>query len=370
MMSGGLRWDRYFMAHGVDFTPFWKDLHDDPQRRVLFICGAGFDPRSLAIIKGILSAGICVAECRLIEFSAGSGLASEEDMERARRNKAHLGQMFAGDSLKAVTIGMRSSEGRSIGGIRISEAFRQPQTYMGFSDVVIDITALPGELYFPLIGTLLRIWHSESAASLRLGSLHVAVCDNPQVDSMILPGGGDKAEIMFGFPGSVQRASIGDPIRVWAPVLGENQEDRLQKINEFIGPEVIAPVLPFPARRLRRGDDMLIEYRRLIYETWAVDPSDLIYADEQDPFDVYAKLSRLALNYLESLKPVGTTQVVVSSHSSKLHSLGVLLAAWDQGLSVAHVQPSGHLVDGSFGPEHEQGELFDIWLAGEPYAEG
>ena len=184
---------------------------------------------------------------------------------------------------------------------------------------------------------------------------------------MILPGGGDKAEIMYGFPGTVQRASIGDPIRIWAPILGENQEDRLLRINELVGPEVIAPVLPFPARRLRRGDDLLIEYRRLLYETWAFDSSDIIYADEQDPFDVYTKLSSLASNYEGSLSLIGTAQVILSSHSSKLHSLGALLAAWDQNLSVAHVQPIGHAVDGSFGPEHENGELFDIWLAGEPY---
>ena len=355
------------MVSGAEFAPFWSQLRDYNERRLLIICGAGFDPRALAVVNGIIGAGVCVAECRLVEFSSGSGLASQEDLERAEMHRVKLRQLFKGNSLNPAHIVMRSPEGRSIGGIRISEAFRNPQSYVGFSDVVVDITALPAELYFPLIATLLEVWNSENAGSLSLGNLHVAVCHNPQVDSMIVPEGGDKAELMYGFPGTVQRASIGDPIPTWSPILGENQVERLHRITEFVGPEVIAPVLPFPARDPRRGDELLLEYRSLIFETWAVDPSDIIYADEQNPFDVYAKLCALSSNYQESLSPIGTTQMIVSSHSSKLHSLGVLLAAWEQEFGVAHVQPTGHVVNGHFGPEHESGALFEIWLAGEPY---
>ena len=151
-------------------------------------------------------------------------------------------------------------------------------------------------------------------------------------------------------------------------VLGENQGEHLQKIAEYHRPQVVAPVIPFPASSPRRGDDLLLEYRSLIFETWDVDPSDIIFADEQNPFDVYAKLCAFASDYEESLSPIGTTQMIVSSHSSKLHSLGVLLAAWERRFGVTHIQPTGHVVNGSFGAEHEKGELFDIWLAGEPYA--
>lgn len=367
MTANALRWDRHFMASGDEFVPFWCQFRDDSRRRVLFICGAGFDPRALAVVNGLLDSGVAVAKCMVVEFSSGSGLAAPEDIERAQQHRIALQNLFEGNALKAVRVPMRASDGRSTGGIRISEAFRGLQKYAGFSDVVVDITALPGELYFPLIATLLEVWKSDTSGNQLLGNLHVTVCHNPEVDSMILPEGGDKAELMFGFPGTLQRASIGDPIRIWAPVLGENQLGRLQRITEFVGPEVIAPVLPFPARNPRRSDDLLLEYRSLIFETWAVDPTEIIYADEQNPFDLYAKLCALDSNYKDSLSPIGTAQMVVSSHSSKLHSLGVLLAAWEQGIGVSHVQPTGHVVDGSLGPEHEDGELFEIWLAGEPY---
>ena len=368
MTSDALRWDSHFMASGDQFLPFWSQLRDHAPRRLLIICGAGFDPRTLAVIEGLFSAGLCIAECRVIEFSSGSGLAAREELDRAGKHRESLQRLFAGNALNSVQIPMRTREGRGIGGTRISEAFRDPQSYAGFSDVVVDITALPAELYFPLIATLLEVWRSGITAPLVLGNLHVAVCHNPEVDSMISPEGGDKAELMYGFPGTMQRASIGNPIPIWVPVLGENQFGRLQKITEFVGPEVIAPVLPFPARNPRRGDDLLLAYRSLIFETWEVDPSDIIYADEQDPFDLYAKLCALSSNYQESLQTIGTAQMVVSSHSSKLHSLGVLLAAWEKEIGVAHVQTTGHVVNGRFGSEHSFGELFEIWLAGEPYS--
>jgi len=370
MSSSRLSWDPHFMVSGNKFQPFWNQLRDNSERKLLFICGAGFDPRALAAVNAIVATGVDVAQCRLVEFASGSGLVAEEDLKRAETHRSTIRTLFKNATLTTVQVAMRSQDGRGTGGIRISEGFRDPKTYVGFSDVVVDITALPAELYFPLIGTLLTVWHTQDAQSLNLGNLHVVVCDNPQVDSMISSEGGDKAELMYGFPGTLQRASIGAPIPIWAPVLGENQYERLQKITEFLRPEVIAPVLPFPAQNPRRGDDLLLEYSSLIYETWEVDPTDIIYAHEQNPFEVYAKLCALAEDYAESLKAIGTAQVVVSSHSSKLQSLGVLLAAWEQSLGVAYVQPTGHVVNGSFSTEHAEGELFEIWLEGEAYEQG
>ena len=368
MKPDELRWDSYYMARGGEVKSLWQELARTKERRLLFICGAGFDPRGLACVGALFEAGVDVAECRLIEFGSGSGLPADEELERAERHRSQLEQMFNRKCLNPIRVPTRNPEGRNTGGINISAEFRKAKSYVGYTDVVIDITALPAELYFPLIGTLLSIWNSNNVKSLGLGNLHTLVCDNPQVDSMILQEGGDKAELMYGFTGTLHRESIESPIPIWAPVLGENHGENLQKITEYLRPKVVAPVLPFPARVPRRCDDLLLEYRSLIFETWEVDHSDIILADEQNPFDVYAKLCDFAADYQESLCPIGTTQMIVSSHSSKLHSLGVLLAAWERQFGVTHVQPTGHVVNGSFSAKHEDGELFDVWLAGEPYA--
>ena len=369
MNNDELRWDCHFIARGGEFGALWETLTGERCRSILMISGAGFDPRASAVFDRLFDVGISLAECRLVEFSTGSGLAPSAQLARAEAHREKLGDLFSGNTLKPIRIDMLSGDGRNIGGVKVSEAFRNPKDYVGFTDVIVDITALPAELYFPLIGTLLTIWHGPQHASHGLGNLHVTVCDNPAVDSMISPEGGDKAETVYGFNGSLNWASIGTPIPIWVPVLGERHYGHLQKIADLVRPEVIAPVLPFPARDPRRADNLLLEYGSLLYESWDVDPTDITYADEQNPFDVYAKLCTLSANYANSLQGIGTAQVSVSTHSSKLHSLGALMAAWEKRLSVVHVKPTRHVVGGEFGAQHQTGELFNVWLAGEAYAQ-
>ncbi|GAI43334.1 unnamed protein product, partial [marine sediment metagenome] len=128
-------------------------------------------------------------------------MVASEDMERANAHRNAVAKLFQ-DNLVVVKVEMQSRDGRSTGGIRISEAFRDPLIYSEFSDVVVDITALPAELYFPLIATLLTVWRSQQEQYLNPVNLHVVVCDNPNVDRMITPEGGDKAEFIYGFTGT------------------------------------------------------------------------------------------------------------------------------------------------------------------------
>lgn len=177
----------------------------------------------------------------------------------------------------------------------------------------------------------------------------------------------NRAEWVHGFSGGLSRESAGDSPRIWAPVLGERQSTVLSKIAEYVKADEITPVLPFPAQDPRRGDRLLVEYRELLFEAWAVEPRDIIYAAEGNPFDVYQQLCGLEQRYSAALKSLGTAKTVVSAHSSKLLSLGVLLAAYERKLSVPHVEPTGYIVNNGFQLDDEDGELFEIWLAGEAY---
>lgn len=59
--------------------------------------------------------------------------------------------------------------------------------------------------------------------------------------------------------------------------------------------------------------------------------------------------------------------MIVSAHSSKLLSLGALLAAYDRPeIAVAHVEAQGYHVDMDLMASVD-GELCEIWIAGEPY---
>jgi hypothetical protein len=118
------------------------------------------------------------------------------------------------------------------------------------------------------------------------------------------------------------------------PVLGEHQELYIRSIYEFLAPNEVCPVLPFPARNPRRGDDLLLELRRLIFDTIEVEPRNFMYADERNPFDLYRGLCRLSDRYTKALAPLGNVTVVTSVHGSKVLSVGALLAAYEKNLSV------------------------------------
>ena len=97
-----------------------------------------------------------------------------------------------------------------------------------------------------------------------------------------------------------------------------------------------------------------------------MDPRDFIYADERDPFDIYRQLVGLSTDYAQSLEKLGDAYTILSAHSSKLLSLGVLLAAVECSLAVMNVEPTGYDQPENAGGL-ETNELFEVWLAGEAY---
>ena len=124
------------------------------------------------------------------------------------------------------------------------------------------------------------------------------------------------------------------------PVLGEGESARLDRLNEDLRAAEICPVLPLPAANPRRADNLIKEYRQLLIETDLVEVRNFIYAAESNPFDLYKTVSELNSDYAEALRPLGTTRMVLSAHSSKLLSVGVLLTAFEHGLEVRHASPS------------------------------
>ncbi|MBC7173648.1 MAG: hypothetical protein H5U40_14505 [Polyangiaceae bacterium] len=117
----------------------------------------------------------------------------------------------------------------------------------------------------------------------------------------------------------------------------------------------------------------MIEYRELLFDQLRVEPRNIIYAAESNPFEVYRQIMRSILHYDRALKPLGGCKVALSAMSSKLASIGVLLAAYELGrrepkvtVGVAHVESQGYRVDQeAAGPAPT---LFTMWLSGECYA--
>jgi len=130
-----------------------------------------------------------------------------------------------------------------------------------------------------------------------------------------------------------------------------------------------------PALNPRRGDNLVLEYRDLLFDRLRIEPRNIIYASEWNPFEVYRQIRRTILHYREVLGPLGGCRTVLSALSTKLLSVGALLVAYELkqvkvDVGIAHVGSQGYIMDDDLGAQGPQthSELFGLWLAGECYA--
>jgi hypothetical protein len=143
----------------------------------------------------------------------------------------------------------------------------------------------------------------------------------------------------------------------------------MKKIADLLDPQEVCPVLPFPARDPRLADQLLLEHRDLIIDRFEVQPTSFIYAAETNPFDLYRTLVKFDDDYQAILGPIGGADVTLSSHGSKLLSIGALLAAYERELQVLAVRATRRSLDPSYWEPNARhaDQLACVWLKGEPY---
>ena len=363
-----MRWDPGFLCSGTEFESFWAALATEPNstRCGLLIAGRGFDPRTTVGARAIAHAGFPVGLCCLIRLTNPQDSPDRPRSQEAVDNEQTMRSLLRNTTFEIKEVPVSDANGRLVGSAHIRALLADRDWLTGFTDVIVDITALPTSVSFPLLGALISISDEQYHEAHSTFNLHCIVCENADLDERIVAEGGDIAGYIDPFRGRGGLASESDPITIWAPVLGERQPVVLRKIYDMLNPEEVKPFLPFPSRNPRRGDDLVAEYHSLLFDTWEVDPRGFIYADERDPFDIYRQLGELAADYTESLSPLGTANTVVSAHSSKLLSLGTLLAAFEHTLAIAHVEPTGYSLEGT-PVDPNANELFEVWLTGEAY---
>ena len=179
---------------------------------------------------------------------------------------------------------------------------------------------------------------------------------------------------MHGFTGTLGTESYSNYPKVWIPILGEKQARQLERISSLVLPDEICPMLPMPSTDPRRTDDLIVEYRDLLFDRWNVNQRNFIYVDEKNPFEVYREIYRAVLHYNESLRSLGGCQVAISALSSKLLSIGALLSAYELknyglGVGVAHVETQGYEIENGVDLKSELPgtELSTLWLSGDCY---
>jgi hypothetical protein len=335
--------------------------------------GLGFDPRMNLGAQAVIRAG--GPGCRqviLLEFDEGSASPSLRYQPWIQTNLDGLASLVGGpNNIQRRRIRMWATDGRRISSRSAAEVFRRADEFSDFDDVILDVSSLPRSIFYALLAKLLHLVDN----SPRPMNLFVLVAENPEMDKRIIDEGiDDDADYVHLFRSGAERmATAGEP-KVWIPVLGERQYLQLQRIYDLIIPDEVCPVLPSPALNPRRPDDLIVEYQRLLFDGFRVEPRNFIYASERNPFEVYRQIRKTVMHYRRALMPLGGCRAVISSVSSKLLSIGALLAAYELkeaklDIGIAHIESQGYRVEQeeSIAALTSCSVLFGLWLSGECY---
>jgi hypothetical protein len=355
-----------------EFEAFWSKRLEST-RDLLLILGLGWDPR-MTTIAGVLRSfgGDGRRDLHLIRYSP-SRVFKSPYQTFIEKNSEFLRSVVDGwASMKVIQIETRKEGNHYIGDERISDAYKELDLE-GYTDVIVDVSSLPKSIYFSLLLTLVRkcIGCNENIC------VHVSACHDPEFDSRIIESA-DDTRFLKGFRGGLSMVSRQGIPRIWVPILARNSDVKIKKLFalEDLNPTDIYPILPFPSRNPRIDDDLLVECRRIFVSEWQLSPMNIIYAAEDDPLDVYRRLITLYNQQQEALEPLGGVRMVVSPLSSKLSSIGAFMAAFEEGMAVAHaigrhtppLSMKGDSWDAS-SADHFKANLHSIWLTGEPYVE-
>lgn len=360
LRQGGAHWKDYVLGRGEEVDALF--VAASSRGRLVVIMGDGFDPRSLHTMRRLADLGL---HARIVQIPLPRGPGHGAGTTLAENNRRELTQLASVVALDRVDIAPPADSDRLSVGSRISRQLVKEGIVEPGDSVVVDISALPSRVFFPVIGTLLELARKTSE-----GELLVTVSENPTLDGKIISNGVDDAGTITGFAHGFSADPDDNRITLWAPVVGEKSGPELEAIYDFLRqPQEIYPILPFPAVNPRRADDLVLEHRVLLFDRFEVDPRNILYVHESNAFDTYRVITTLFDRSSSLLGPVGDVQLVVSTHASKMLSTGVCLAAWESKLPVVTACST------SFGIESapdatwvsDTSVLCCLWLQGSPY---
>jgi hypothetical protein len=328
----------YYFNVQRPFKHFW-DEYGASNRKVLFIFGLGFDPRCVPALQSVANTFVsdCYVNTVCTRFTNLWDGGLKENAEHTRECLAAVRRIT--DALSGanyahyeIEVNLFSDTREIIGAELLKEEF---ETAVGsrlseFTEVIIDISAFPRVLMYSL---LTHLWKKRQPGQNLFAVLTDVDINVPIVESAYF-------DPVFIF---TPDDSLPEDHSLWIPILGNNPEP-LQQIYEFLEPADVFPILPFPSRDPRRGDEIILKNKHL-FETWKVPFTNIMYASAHVPFDIYRKIHEVVQSNARICEMSGSS-IVVSAISGRSLSLGVLLAALQCNLKVCHIQPSTYKVPG------------------------
>lgn len=261
---GSMRWDPYMLFEGSAFDQFWTDHLSRGTRDLLFIVGRGFDVRALDAPRQIMC---CGGKGRrkswILCFDNGRPEAKDRS-EMTGANMTRLRELFGDDHITEIPIKIIGSGQQSITSRNTARALSRADEMGAYTDIVIDVSAMPRMIAMTAIAKLIRLLDDIFQNQKFDINLHVVTAESVISDSSATGGSlSEKVTNVVGFSGRLNSQVDEHVPRIWFPVLGERQGERLTLIREELRPDEICPVVPFPSRDPRRGDQVIDSYRQI-----------------------------------------------------------------------------------------------------------
>lgn len=354
------RWDPCICHRGGEAVAFISQYFSRKDRRLLFVAGAGFDPRStvvcgmLALASGGRGRGMFIREQRP-DPSPGF-------VPRADQNTEAMMKMLP--ESEVVNVDVFAADGAVIGGRQVIQALRGLDLGT-VSDIIIDVSALSIGMSFPIVRHCLDTVRGCSETV----NIHVMVQHCPTIDEAIIATASDRVGTIPGYQGRFGLDATADAVKLWLPQLALGKKATLDRVFSFVDPDDICPVLPFPAARSRQADELLEHYQEELDSTWEVDGGNIVYADETNPLDLYRTILKIDDARSRVFRDIGGSVSVLSPVGSKALAIGAMLAAIERDLPVVHVEAIGYAVDfDQLDRSAAPVELIHLWLCGSAYA--
>jgi hypothetical protein len=301
-------------------------------------------------------------------------------------NVAELSRIFGAiGTLEDVAISQDGSDGDEVSpstALRLG-AEAVLQHIADFTDIVLDVSSLPRVAHLALLtGILGKLVPNKTDAQALYASgvnFHVVVAEDARLDGLIRSEDPSADLIVIpGFASALYAESVQEWPLVWFPILGENRLAQFERVlASSVIPDLaeICPVLPHPSRDPRRADQLLVEYRKPLFDSRQTPTSNILYVHESNPFEAYRQLLRAMKRYRDSLKVIGGCRLVVTPLGSKLVTLGAGLACFEMhsggldsgyGVAIPYAEPTRYTAD----PEDiaaSQPELAAVVLTGDSY---
>lgn len=364
-----LRWDPCIYHHGTETVEFIRNYFAESHRRILFVGAAGFDERSTCVAE--LLYGVAKGRVRGVFIREERPDPSRDLIVRAESHEGRLKDWFPGCKIRFVDV-FDTSDQAVVAGARTIRVLNEVCALDEITDVVIDVGALSACISFPMVRYLLGQVQIGRQGQHAI-NVHVMLAADAFMDEDLECEFMDKVTTVSGFNGRLGLVSERETTtRLWIPQLSRGKRAALRRVYTYLqdlAPLLdVCPLLPFPGRNPRRADDLIVEFRDELEESWAVDERNILYVAEDDPLDVYRAIVHLHHEREEVFRAIGPSEIVLSPVGHKATAFGCLMAAMELNLPVVYVETLRFTLPTVTSSAQSDLNIIHLWLSGDVYA--